>query len=1428
MIKAKRHGVGLIVLIAVFAASLLGVLGVAFSSKAYAAVGEVFDYASAEKTVKYKAYQSDPSDKTARKGLLLYAYDRGASVAFKTSFNGEFSAELTASANNELSVETKSYSLLFTDITTKKQFAVTISNKASGKDVCVVYDGQKAGIHYYVGSTYKLLGLSGEYNAVDEYTSFSSQTAYIVFDPDAMEVKLRLDDGIERPVWNFSNTYNDGKKLENDLPTFGEYTVSVVFDEIKANSKGEILIYSFGGYSFGTQSAEFKPTVKADVSKSAVVGKAYEVPVATVLDPFKGNLDSSSVTVDVYDADGKILNNGGYSFTPGVKGKYYLYYTYRNDGVKSTAYYAIDAIAASEVQTNYYFEQELDDSVTIGQYVSMYIPKAVVESSLFASSASKRAIVNVYKDGTLVRKYKDSLSGFTYTFNSCGDYVIEYSSPVDLGDYAVKKSFNVKVDKNTLGVVLSEEVPETLAQNAKFNVPVAKMHVGGNSYTAMYKLVYPSGTESAKTENVLSETGTYKIVYSYESYSYEVSFDVKQTYADLFTGESGANGTFEEVVANNETTGVKLSLKENERFTYQKVIDLSDNVFDENLVNKFDNDLLIEMYAQPKKIDSSDVDALFIVLTDAHDSSNYIEIRMKYLSYSNQGVYIRTRASGQSNWIGYNYDFWTTDLAVHYATTHEEGGFYEYFSMTHEMHDVFENMALRLYFDNETLCLYGEPAWKYAHTANGEDKSVVTPWLIRDFKTTDTNLSMGNKPWGGFTNGEVILSVYAKGVSDHADFYITEIDGVSLSDEFIEPSAPVINVDFKGNSSAAYALVNKAYKLPEYTVIKGDSEIISQNAEVYRVESGVLTSKVRVTNGKFTPATATTYAIVYSAVDSYGAETKEIVYVQAKSSIDEPMLSVDLSSLPETAAYGEVIKLPVAEASGGAGWATVEYSVQNGGNTITVENGTFKCLGTGDFVVTVKAVDYVGQVVSKTATIKNVALSDKPVFDAEEILIPPAFMVGDTFTFSEYIAVSYDANRVGTDVAAKIEVSDGSGTHVIGADRKYTPDFNAATDAATVKFIFGEGYDALVIEKQVPVLLIKNGNGFLTNYFVTENAEKTTDQHNVNFTATDTKKDMSLSFIRPIDARKLNVQFGINAEMSNYETISVIFRDIYDASAVAELKFRSSGTSVYASLNGGTEASVKVSNGAIQIKYSAETKQFADSLGVAIGTFKGGFKANSVYLTIKANGVYGETRIGVKNINNQTINLINRDLQKPAITLSNEFEGRYAAGSKVVIPAAYAYDVLSSIGEVIVKISDEATGEVYLEQSAMSDITFTPENLGYYKVVYSVKDSAGNNGKLEKIFTVYDAVKPSITFKSDIPQVVDVGSTIALPDYVLADNYSINDLIVRVYFFTPDGMSQRVTNNTVKFETKGYYSVNYLVMDANNNIMTYSFAVRAK
>lgn len=432
MTKTKQKTVTCICLMLALLLILSTATYVGLIANASSSSGEMFDYSDSPVNLKYKTAQSDVDD-PGRKGLLLYGYDSGAFAQFKAGINGSFSSDLKALKHGN-SADLSKYSLVFTDTQTNKSFSVVVENKGSYNNVCVSVDGNKAGIYYYTtqydvnGTAY---GYTALYNNSEMYTNVASDEIQLEFDPVTMQVNVLGNGGAYHPVWDFSKEYNDGKQLKHDLTQFGTYTVKVVFDEVKSNGKGELLVYSFGGYTFENAYVDSSVSLYADVASNAVVGKEYSIPQAQVVDLIGGEMSSENISVSVYDVDGNVLNNGEYKFIPNAEGDYFLYYSYKigqNEKPDAVAFYRITAISEAECTHGFsYDSSDIDGIGEVGVYQSVYVPKGNVESNLFVSGTAT-ATVTIKKNGEPIVGYEKVNGGFEYTFTEAGDLLVCVSS----------------------------------------------------------------------------------------------------------------------------------------------------------------------------------------------------------------------------------------------------------------------------------------------------------------------------------------------------------------------------------------------------------------------------------------------------------------------------------------------------------------------------------------------------------------------------------------------------------------------------------------------------------------------------------------------------------------------------------------------------------------------------------------------------------------------------------------------------------------------------------------------------------------------------------------------------------------------------------------------------------------------------------------
>ena len=1403
-------------------ATLLAGAAITWSAAdAKAPYGEAFDYTQSVSPIKYKTMQSDAADPT-KKGLLLYAYDSGASAEFKASFNGEFKASLKP-LSKDVNPDLVKYSLVFKDKETGKQFSITVAGSGSYSDVYVTVDGESAGIHYFEdtwsGGAY---GYTAAYNKEGAYTRFSDgEAAELLFNPQTMQVYVMGDNGAYRLVWDFSKEYNDGKLLTHNLTKFGEYTVDIVFNEVKSNGKGELLVYSFGGYTFNKAFMDGKPTVSANVRANAIVGEEYVAPTATATDLIQGQLAQENIKLTIYDNYGTIVNAGGaYTFTPTVAGEYYLYYSCGKGEEQASAFYRIYAIEENAVTQSFSYDEAIEN-VKLGVQSKLYIPSAEVNSTLSVDGYGVEAFVTVKKDGAVLTGFEECAGGFEYTFTEAGTYQFIYKT--DIFGVSMSEVKQIEVSDDVANIIV-EEIAESVEYMSTVSVKPAKIYYGGEALDSEVTLVYPSGKVAQAGDCLLDELGNYTIIHEYNGKTFEQRFAARQHFSDLFVSDA-SSVSYGEMSSNQLVKGQMLSLANDDVLTYNKVLDFSDNTFDDSLDDKLQNTPFIELYMQPKSIGMVDVAGFYVVLTDATDSTNYIEIRVQYLSYLPNNMRIRTRAAGQS-WVGYNYDFWTGEISVDSAQSHTDGGTIVALNPGHTITSrEFTSASLKLYFDNEKGCLYTK-TWQEKAGNSTADNYIPIPWLIRDFKTNDRLLSAEDTPWKGFATGEVYLSVYATGVTDTAQLMVVSIDGEDLTNPFVmDTVAPIINV--QTGETLPYAEVGTPFKVFDFVAEDAYAAVIEKSAKVYRGQTELDLGE----DGTFIPDSVGEYHIVYSAKDSFGNVAEKTVVIEAKNSISKPEIEI-LGDLPETVKFGATVYLPEYYGYGGAGnvEVTVKVTAIDSGNEIDVKHGQFVCLEEGDYMVEYIARDYIGKAKTSYQWIYGVTRQVTPVFDETQLVLPEVFISGDAYNFKQYKAIYYTADGVAEEVNAKITVTDANGTDMV-INGAYIPKASETVQVALVKLTFEKSATKkTVVEREIPILTINQGQlGFLTKFFVTENAEVEAKNEAIYFTSL-AGGNAKYSFAKVVNEKYLTLGLRKN-DAKSFDVTKVTIRDIYDSDAVVTLTFMNTERGLTCSINGNKASTANYdSTGKFGFTYDVSTKNVLDVLGMKIGVIDTyvngesfeGFPSGAVYLDFETDG-----SVGLHLISNQTFNNYIRDAITPRIMVNGSFTGTYVPGQNIVLPTASAYDVLSAIGEVKVTVRNEA-GETLLSATADKETVFIPEAYGTYSVVYTVTDASNNRISVSTSIIVKDDVKPTLTFDGVLPEMTAWGSTLKLPNYTVNDNGDVTKATVKVYVCAPDGIMTLVKDGKVTFNRKGEYTIYYFVIDENNNPTNYTFYIQVK
>ncbi len=1385
------------------------------------------------------------ADEKGNKGLLLYGYDNGASINFGCSYSGVFTASVKPVKNDFGNIDLKEFSLLFTEKSTKEQFSIKTFIYSNYYYVAICYDGQVAGNNYYESewSTGKQYGFTGIANNEGRYTKVDAdKNIELLFDPAAMKVQTKLNDDDYHDVWDFTKPYNDGKYLRNTLSSFDDYDISIIFDSVSANGCGDLLLYSFAGYNLSNETLNsVSPIITTHIKTNAIVGQIYNVPMPSIVSPVDGELDGNDIHISVYDRNGNTVTLSDRKFIPSTRGEYFLYYKYNKNGLSASTYIKIMAMNAGEASFEFsdvYFPSHYG----LGQII--IVPDATIETSLGTHNSSFNCDVTIRKDGSVYNDHFKEKTGQEFTFTEKGTYTFTYSN--DAFETTMVKT--VIIDGR---LAINESETPVFRIGEAFKVPEIEFIKGGR--TAGYTTkVYSPLSILMEAPFIIEQEGYYTVEYDIESEATPLvrSYIVQKNVTSYFNSE---DSTFGPMTTNNEIKGLKISLKNNEVVRYNKVINLNDYAYDNNLSDPSLNKEVARFYIQPKTQGLNDLDAFYIQLTDAHDENNYITIRLRYLNYFNGGCFVRAKASTQGTYVGYNYNFRTTKISVDNASSHEEGGFQSYCNFTSHVNGAeYKDMGFPLYFDNNTGCLYSRPAWLTGHNEEpGDDyEGLIVPWLVYNFKTDDATRNGGNSPWKGFKNGQVYLSFYGKGISNSADIFVTNIDGNELNSEFInDTEKPVINIDhsaFSYNSVtesyiAPDAKIGSSYPLFDFTAEDSSSTIGSKSIEVYDPDG----QQVVVTNNEFTPTKIGNYRIVYIAKDVFNNEAREEVIVNATDALTP--ISVSLNSpLPSEIIYGREVILPKATYSGGSGKLSLDVKVTSlDGKNIPVNNMKFQALEpSSSYVIDYAVTDYIGNVEHLTQTIA-VRRSEEIIYNENLLVLPSAFVKGDPFRFNAISGVYYDENYNAHVVPATISIRDASGDKTIGSDLIYIPSYSDTNNTAQINISFSYGSHFSSSTYEVPIIQPRtNSSSYISSFFLSEHANVSASSTGLLFSS-DGADSMSFEFVRQIDASDLLIDMNLFEDKSSVSNMVVHLRDAGNANETVKLTYSyhydaSLGIDrLFCSINDSSEEYI-VNTGSeniLRISYNNNTHELRDATGTVVTNILNyeneevfaGFSSGNVYFSFEANDITdGNFEIMMTRINNQGTNISRNDYQEPDIIVNGVIVSRVPQGTTVELPTAFCYDVLNAVGELTVSVRDES-GKVILPETDCNSVhSVKLDDCGTYVVTYSVEDANGNAAERVYVITVYDDVKPTLNFKSAMPEKVKTGSTVKLPEYTIVDNDDPSTVTVNCYLYCPDGTVKDVKNNSVTFLESGLYILTYLVTDINGNTTLYTFRITAK
>lgn len=1399
--------------------------------------GERLNYAG----IKYRVSQSapiSPNFNDSRKGLKLFAYDSGATAIIKGGFSGRFEAEVKASSEGKARPDLSAYTFIFQSLTTDDKFSFTVEDYGTYVMSYVSVGEDKTGVHYNVDASNdgQMRGYTTIHNSVGIYTKvLNSGITKVSFNPETMSVCVKDAKGLDVEVWSLTKEIIDGKRFAHVLSPMQQYSVSIEFTKITANKVGELIIYSINGEDFSNATLpSAKPLLYVDQTSNAIVGGEYLLPTPNVYD-YDGKVSAKDVEYVVYDKNENVLSQGTYgngaTFTPAEIGTYYVWYKVTNkDGEFDEEYFKVKAYSPENVTVKY---QEIDFSEKeYGLNSSVYIPERTAWSNVLIDGHLEQMGVRITKDGNELCK-KD-IGGFEYKFTQVGNYEICYFA--EIGNQIYEDTINLVISNDVVGVVV-EKMRTSYYYGEKIDIPSATIYLNGQSSKATATVIDSVGERRTESSIVLDHIGKYVVEYAYsiggQSGVVSYSFNVEYRITDLFYSEGKGSYEYDETSGYAEA-GVMFTVNDASAILSYDV-DLSANTKD---------DVLIDFYVLSNEIGVSDIGGIYITLTDKLDPSNYVTVRCVDGSKNmDNGTYIKGRAFNQTAWTGYYkapvftsspFD-WSEKIEA--AMAHNAGGFVN-------GHDFgpgittqdFKDQSIRLCYDASEKAIYANPRYELKTTETQRERLVV------DFDDSALFTSL----WGGFTDdSQVQLSVSAFNLSATGKIKIVEVDGYKFSSESVDDvKAPIINLDMEGMPQAPDAKTGTPYNV--FKTINSDNfcEPESLIEEVTVTYGG---EKVEVVDGAFIPHVDGFYTITYEVSDAYGNKSVKRIEVESRSDITPVSLILE-EDWAETAKYGGAIYYPKTKPEGGTGRYLYTKTVLCNGEKADSFEEYFIPLKSGDYEIIISVQDYIGQ----TATVRkeySIEYSADIVVDESMIVMPPVFIDGNTYVFDKYVVRYYPAEGAeSVSVTAKIEVTDANGTNLLGEDRKYTPKASDSINQATVRFIF-EGKTKTIVEKKAEIRTIAQKSGFVTNYFLTENATIKAKNQFIEFEAPKAGVDLFATFIRPVCVEEFSIQFKMNelngVSRSNFKTLELLLTDKNDPNIQVKFIIAKNGNGLSFSINGNTAGympgsltTASTQNVIVAYNNITHAVTSADNIGLGVvltnllGKEFNGFTSNEAFVSFRLTGVTKDCAINLVSINNQKLFSSVKDTAQPQIFVDGSYSGMFTVATEITLPTARAYDVLNYTSEATITVRTPSgnyltsvDGVLLKGAPANREYVIAPTELGRYTVAYASKDLAGQSKENAKDIVIYDNIPPEITLNEKLPEVVYVGTEVSIPSYTVTDNGNEKGIKVDIYYRAADGIMYHVEGGKIFVSEAGTYTICFYLVDENENynVVSYEF-----
>lgn len=956
--------------------------------------------------------------------------------------------------------------------------------------------------------------------------------------------------------------------------------------------------------------------------------------------------------------------------------------------------------------------------------------------------------------------------------------------------------------------IVGDEVESAYAFNSVLAIPKKQFVKDGTTIDTKSVLEYPSGEKTTFATAKLDELGEYTLKYyadvdgqqKMQSYS----FETKLLSSSLWEGNHMIIPTDEKIstyIGNDEfeqKSAVLLSAHTKGYIGYKNEIYLGDNTLD---------DELISFVVVPQNLDVIDFQVLKIVLEDVDDENNKLYIKIAACGYdmANMGDFELSR-------YRYNAVVKVSVDDVNYTNATAMGA--NFLKDTGFFGQVFVSPSIANDFRYK-------PAFPISlRYSDYEDKLKVVSGSSEFEMNLFSESFMGERStFHGFTSGRVKLSVgFEKFKTSKAGMVaIFGIDGVQMGKE-IENSqkAPSVVLDYKhfdiGNVKA---VVNKKHYFLDAKTIDAVNEVLDYKVSVYRTNDGVA-QKINSACDYFIPEETGTYLIEYTTEQNFAGKKGNAHYLLNVVELSECAIDFEFGELPLDINVGDTVFIPKENVTGGIGEKTVKYSAKVGQRTVEIVNNTFFAEFAGELVLTATVIDdaYSEQnpfVITKSI---NVIGSDETFIKTANI--PNKVIAGDKTDLGIEVYKFTDSGKTNLDYTVKFD--------------------NATLNSDTlVPSVSQLGAKELVIssgnaQKVIPIEVIEPYGGLKKSsleFFSLKNATgEVSDEYEniiVNFS-----EDSSIEFLRKIRPEFIRFGFAIKGNSTasqkisaKIESVNIVLIDAFSGKSVtlsiskgtidkpnySKLTYQGETKEIYGSFY---DAFAQES-ASFEIRYDKTNNTIYDSKGTELvkltkaddGTDISGL--NEVYLKLEFTGVTDNSTVHFKSIANQSFDLtVKKGKNQGPELLFEEKEWRAKVNEKFVFPRVEAWDTLSEVDSVTVKVTN-VVGSELLNANGLDELSYNFSSVGVYTVTYIAQDNEGNKTTVVKSISVIDeqdqtamsvmGVKvyssetfaPQVNISQVVSKNVKMNETFNIAKIEVDDNGGKDKLRMYAYVIEPDG-----------------------------------------